>query len=249
MRFIPMTQGSSNYFRVFHTLSAQCFSGWAEISLLTNPTTLCNGKYEKICLNTFLTALQEVWRAAQGPLMPLVAFLPWTWMTLCSDWTAFSHGFWSSTEGESGSTWETKWSWRLEHIAHHPQYCRCTHTGITSIPNKALTQASEASQMAFRSCPPSRARTTRPPASDISCRVRKPKPGWIKNTNHTNTGWDNGRYTILSRYKWDQRNIMTPAVIFLNSLHLGVTPCSSKGCTLLCRCHSLHRVNTCIAAE
>lgn len=34
-------------------------------------------------------------------------FLPWTWMTLCSDRTAFSQGFWSSTDWDSGSTWHT----------------------------------------------------------------------------------------------------------------------------------------------
>lgn len=46
----------------------------------------------------------------------------------------------------------------------------------TSFPSKAETHASEASQMAVRSWPPSRARTTRPPARPISCFVRYPKP-------------------------------------------------------------------------
>lgn len=46
----------------------------------------------------------------------------------------------------------------------------------TSFPSRADTQASEASQMAVRSWPPSRASTTRPPASPISCFVRYPKP-------------------------------------------------------------------------
>lgn len=46
----------------------------------------------------------------------------------------------------------------------------------TSFPSRADTQASEASQMAVRSWPPSRASTTRPPARPISCFVRYPKP-------------------------------------------------------------------------
>lgn len=46
----------------------------------------------------------------------------------------------------------------------------------TSFPSKAETHASEASQMAVRSWPPSRASTTRPPARPISCFVRYPKP-------------------------------------------------------------------------
>lgn len=46
----------------------------------------------------------------------------------------------------------------------------------TSLPSKAETHASEASQMAVRSWPPSRARTIRPPAKPISCFVRCPKP-------------------------------------------------------------------------
>lgn len=70
---------------------------------------------------------------------------------------------------------------------HAHMYCMYMHTHthkhLTSIPSKALTQASEASQMALRSCPPSRARTTRPPASDISCLVRKPKPSRKQHTN------------------------------------------------------------------
>ncbi len=37
-------------------------------------------------------------------------FSPWTWMTLCRDWTAFSQGFWSNTDWDRGSTWDTtKW--------------------------------------------------------------------------------------------------------------------------------------------
>lgn len=46
----------------------------------------------------------------------------------------------------------------------------------TSWPSSAAKQASEASQMAVRSWPPSRAKTNRPPARDISCLVRWPKP-------------------------------------------------------------------------
>lgn len=66
---------------------------------------------------------------------------------------------------------------QMEKTPAHTDTHTCTCIHLTSIPSKALTQASEASQMASRSCPPSRARTTRPPASDISCRVKKPKPG------------------------------------------------------------------------
>lgn len=47
---------------------------------------------------------------------------------------------------------------------------------LTCMPKSVLTQASDASQIAVRSWPPSRTKTTRPPASDISWRVRKPKP-------------------------------------------------------------------------
>lgn len=46
----------------------------------------------------------------------------------------------------------------------------------TSSPSKAETHASEASQMAVRSWPPSRARMIRPLAKPISCFVRYPKP-------------------------------------------------------------------------
>lgn len=42
----------------------------------------------------------------------------------------------------------------------------------TSFPSRAETQASEASHMAVRSWPPSRASTSRPPAKAISCLVR-----------------------------------------------------------------------------
>lgn len=42
--------------------------------------------------------------------------------------------------------------------------------------SKALTQASDASQIAVRSWPPSRAKIRRPPARVMSWRVRKPKP-------------------------------------------------------------------------
>lgn len=47
---------------------------------------------------------------------------------------------------------------------------------LTSTLSRAETQASEASQMAVKSWPPSRASTTRPPASVISCLVKWPKP-------------------------------------------------------------------------
>lgn len=53
---------------------------------------------------------------------------------------------------------------------HHYPEC------LTCMPRRALTQASDASQMAVRSCPPSRAKIRRPPARDISWWVRKPKP-------------------------------------------------------------------------
>lgn len=49
-------------------------------------------------------------------------------------------------------------------------------SALTSFPSKAETHASDASQMAVRSWPPSRASTTRPPASPISCLVKYPKP-------------------------------------------------------------------------
>ena len=47
---------------------------------------------------------------------------------------------------------------------------------FTSFPRRAFTQASDASQMAVRSCPPSRAKTTRPLANVINCFVKWPKP-------------------------------------------------------------------------
>ena len=53
---------------------------------------------------------------------------------------------------------------------------------LTCMPRSALTQASDASQIAVRSWPPSRARTTRPPARDISWWVRKLKPEVHKGT-------------------------------------------------------------------
>lgn len=47
---------------------------------------------------------------------------------------------------------------------------------LTLLPRRAATQASEASQMAVRSWPPSKANTTAPPAKLISCCVMYPKP-------------------------------------------------------------------------
>ncbi|EAW51635.1 hCG1991693 [Homo sapiens] len=47
--------------------------------------------------------------------------------------------------------------------------------GCSSTLSRAETQASEASQMAVKSWPPSRASTTRPPARVISCLVKWPK--------------------------------------------------------------------------
>ena len=58
-------------------------------------------------------------------------------------------------------------------LAHLPQ-SRCAP--LTSTLSRAETQASDASQMAVKSWPPSRASTTRPPASVISCLVKWPKP-------------------------------------------------------------------------
>lgn len=52
--------------------------------------------------------------------------------------------------------------------------------GFTLLPRRAATQASEASQMAVRSCPPSKANTTAPPAKFINCCVMYPKPGWLR---------------------------------------------------------------------
>lgn len=79
--------------------------------------------------------------------------------------------------------WLEGGTWCISPLKHtHVLYAHI-HTHLTSMPSKALTQASDASQMALRSCPPSRARTTRPPASDISWRVRKPKPGREQHTN------------------------------------------------------------------
>lgn len=57
-----------------------------------------------------------------------------------------------------------------------PLPCSCALLGFTSFPRRAFMQASEASQMAVRSCPPSRARATRPSASVINCFVKWPKP-------------------------------------------------------------------------
>lgn len=53
----------------------------------------------------------------------------------------------------------------------------------TCMPKSELTQASDASQIAVRSWPPSRAKIRRPPARDISWRVRKPKPAANTNTH------------------------------------------------------------------
>lgn len=58
-------------------------------------------------------------------------------------------------------------------LAHMPQPLLAP---LTSTLSRAETQASEASQMAVKSWPPSRASTTRPPASVISCLVKWPKP-------------------------------------------------------------------------
>lgn len=122
-------------------------------------------------------------------LMLHVVFSPWIWMTFCRESTAFSQGFWSNTDWDRGSTCGTCGQ-RLE----RETCCRylwkdtcsvCAKTHPTSMPSKALTQASEASQIALRSCPPSRAMTTLPPASDISWRVRKPKPGGEQSMHKT----------------------------------------------------------------
>lgn len=62
--------------------------------------------------------------------------------------------------------------WICQHKAIHSAF----NILYTSFPSKAETHASDASQMAVRSWPPSRARTIRPPANPISCFVRYPKP-------------------------------------------------------------------------
>ncbi len=121
---------------------------------------------------------------ASGYVVLKCWFSPWNWMTLSSDWTAFSQGFWSKTDWDRGSTWDTTSGYRMECTVGLYRNKRVLHMHVTSMPSRALTQASEASQMALRSCPPSRARTTRPPASDISWRVRKPKPSGDKHTTH-----------------------------------------------------------------
>lgn len=64
----------------------------------------------------------------------------------------------------------------------------CWHSDcLTKSPSRAETQASDASQMAVRSWPPSSAITTRPPARPMSSCVSCPKPASTQQETHHST--------------------------------------------------------------
>lgn len=118
---------------------------------------------------------------------------------------------------------------------------------LTCMPRSALTQASDASQIAVRSWPPSSAKTRRPPARDMSWRVRKLKPEVDKHTemltwrmNHAkaNKEWslcyelqwwwehvsqDSKTFTIISDILQKQRYIFTLWILPQQHYQLPIT--------------------------
>lgn len=99
--------------------------------------------------------------------------------------------------------------------------CLCT-----SFPSKAETHASEASQMAVRSWPPSRARTMRPPARPISCFVRYPKPVTREKRKNEEMqekgkggGWNQTPGEGSKNYRKELHHIKKPQGIWKDSTH------------------------------
>lgn len=110
-----------------------------------------------------------------GPLCPFCASLSQS-QTSCMHWDTASAQCWVTCP----LRWETDALYRLSSVQRPCAYGEAHSAGPgalhTSFPSRAETHASEASQMAVRSWPPSRASTRRPPAKPISCFVKYPKP-------------------------------------------------------------------------